>query len=90
LVDPILPFMLPNTRCVVKSIDGKPASIEIPPSVELTVTDTPPSIKGATATNQYKDATLETGLKVQVPPFIGPGEKIKIDTRTGEYLERVK
>ena len=46
--------------------------------------------KGATATNQYKEATLETGLKVGVPPFVGPGEKIRIDTRTGEYVERVK
>lgn len=83
-------FMLPNTRVQVKYIDDKPVSIEIPATVELTVTDTPPSIKGATATNQYKDAILETGVKVQVPPFIGPGEKIKVDTRTGEYIERVK
>jgi elongation factor P len=90
MVDPILPYMLPNARAVVKSIDGKPASIEIAPSVELSVTETPPALKGATATNQYKEATLETGLKVQVPPFIGPGDKVKIDTRTGEYLERVK
>ncbi len=83
-------YLLPNTKVMVKYIDDKPASIEIPASIDLVVTDTPPSIKGATATNQYKDATLETGLKVQVPPFIGPGEKIRIDTRTGEYVERVK
>jgi elongation factor P len=56
----------------------------------LVITDTPPSIKGATATNQYKEAVTETGLKIMVPPFVGPGEKVKIDTRTGEYVERVK
>jgi elongation factor P len=83
-------YMLPNTRVQVKYIDDKPVSIEIPATVELTVTDTPPAIKGATATNQYKEATLETGIKVQVPPFVEPGEKLKIDTRTGEYIERVK
>ena len=83
-------FLLPNTRVMVKYIDDKAVSIEIPASIDLIVTDTPPSLKGATATNQYKEAVVETGLKVQVPPFIGPGEKIRIDTRTGEYMERVK
>jgi elongation factor P len=83
-------YLLPNTRVMVKYIDDKPVSVEIPASIDLTVTETPPSIKGATATNQYKEAVLETGLKVQVPPFVGPGEKIRIDTRTGEYIERVK
>ena len=83
-------YLLPNTKVMVKYISDKPVSIEIPDSVELTVTDTPPAIAGATATNQYKEATLETGLKVQVPPFVKPGEKIRIDTRTAEYLERVK
>ena len=90
MVGPSMQYLLPNTKVLVKFIDDKPASIEVPASVDLTITDTPPSLKGATATNQYKDATLETGLKVQVPPFIGPGEKIRIDTRTGEYVERVK
>ena len=75
---------------MVKYINDKAVSIEIPDFVELAVTDTPPTLAGATATNQYKEATLETGLKVQVPPFIKGGEKIRIDTRTGEYLERVK
>ncbi len=83
-------YLLPNSKVMVKYVDEKPVSIEVPASIDLIVTDTPPSIKGATATNQYKEATLETGLKVQVPPFIGPGEKIRIDTRTGEYVERVK
>ena len=83
-------FLLPNNRVMVKYINDKPVSIEIPDFVELTVTDTPPALAGATATNQYKEATLETGLKVDVPPFVKLGEKIRIDTRTGEYLERVK
>ncbi|MBX6316189.1 MAG: elongation factor P [Isosphaeraceae bacterium] len=90
LVGESMKYLLPNTRVMVKYIDNKPVSIELPDSVDLTVIDTPPSIKGATATNQYKEATLETGLRVQVPPFVGPGERVRIDTRTGEYLERVK
>jgi elongation factor P len=83
-------YLKENARVTVKYIDNKPVSIEVPASIDLEVKDTPPSLKGATATNQYKEATLENGLKVQVPPFIGPGEKIRIDTRTGEYIERVK
>lgn len=70
--------------------ENKPLSLELPSSVELIVKDTEPAIKGATATAQYKGALLETGLKVQVPPFIGTGEKILVDTRSGEYLSRVK
>src|SRR5262249_10623270 len=83
-------YLLPNSRVMVKYVDDKPVSIEVPASIDLVVTDTPPSIKGATATNQYKEAVLETGRTARAPPFIGPGEKIRIDTRTGEYVERVK
>ena len=83
-------FLLPNSKVIVQYVAEKAVSIDVPASVDLIVTDTPPGLKGATATNQYKEATLETGLKVQVPPFIGPGEKVRIDTRTGEYVERVK
>lgn len=83
-------YLLPNTKVMVKHINDKAVSIEIPDSVDLTVTDTPPALAGATATNQYKEATLETGLKVSVPPFVKPGERIRIDTRTSEYIERVK
>jgi elongation factor P len=90
IIGTALDYLLPNTRVMVKYINDKPVSIEIPDSVDLTVTDTPPALAGATATNQYKEATLETGLKVAVPPFVKPGERIRIDTRTGEYLERVK
>ena len=90
IIGTAMDYLLPNSRVMVKYINEKPVSIEIPDFVELTVTDTPPALAGATATNQYKEATLETGLKVDVPPFVKPGEKIRIDTRTGEYLERVK
>jgi len=70
--------------------DGNPLSMELPASVELRVKETEPAIKGSTATAQYKPATLETGLKVSVPPFVGEGEMILVDTRSGEYLSRVK
>jgi elongation factor P len=90
IVGTAMDYLLPNARVMVKYINDKPVSIEIPDFVELGVTETPPALAGATATNQYNEATLETGLKVSVPPFIKEGEKIRIDTRTGEYLERVK
>lgn len=90
MVGTSMQYLLPNSKVAVMYIDDKPVSLDVPASVELVVTDTPPSIKGATATNQYKEATMETGLKIMVPPFIEPGEKVKIDTRTGEYIERVK
>jgi elongation factor P len=90
IVGSAMQYLLPNSKVQVKYIAEKAVSIEIPDSIELTIVDTPPALKGATATNQYKEATTETGLKIQVPPFIGPGERVKIDTRTGEYIERVK
>lgn len=90
LVDELMQFMKPNTRAQVIFFEGKPISVELPPTVELEVVETEPSIKGATAAAQYKPAILETGLRIMVPPFVNVGEKIKVDTRTGEYLERVK
>jgi elongation factor P len=90
IIGTAMDYLLPNKRVMVKYINDTPVSIEVPDFVELTVTETPPALAGATATNQYKEATLETGLTVSVPPFIKNGEKIRIDTRTGEYLERVK
>ncbi len=89
MVGDSMKYLLPNIRVQVTYIDNKATSIELPATVELVVTDTPPSIAGATATNQYKDATLETGLIVKVPPFIEVGTKIKVDTRSSEYLSRV-
>jgi len=70
--------------------EGRPVVVDLPNTVDLEVVDTPPEIKGATATNQNKSATLETGVVVQVPPFIKVGEVIRVDTRSGEYLTRAK
>ena len=83
-------YLKPNTQLQVSMYEGKPVVITLPNTVDLEVTDTPPEIKGATATNQNKPATLETGLVVQVPSFVKLGEMIRVDTRTGEYLTRVK
>jgi elongation factor P len=81
-------YVLPNNSVVVNWCDGKPISIEMPNMVELVVKDTPPGIKGATATNQLKEATLETGLKTRVPPFISIGEKVRVSTEDGSYQSR--
>ena len=72
------------------SYKGKVFAVEPPNFVELEVTETEPGVKGDTATNVTKPATLETGAEVKVPLFINEGEKIQIDTRTGEYMGRVK
>jgi elongation factor P len=90
ILDDAMSYLLPEAPVKVRSYEGQPVAIEIPSSVELRITDTPPAMKGATATNQSKKATLETGLTVNVPPFIESGELIRVDTRSGEYLERVK
>ncbi len=68
----------------------KALSVEIPPKVDLKVIDTPPGVKGNSAANIYKPAKLENGLDIKVPLFINTGEKIRVDTRTQEYVERVK
>ncbi len=83
-------YLKPNSRLQVSMYEGKAIIVTLPNTVELEVTDTPPDIKGATATNQNKPATLETGLVVLVPPFIKTGDILSIDTRTGEYLTRAK
>ena len=81
-------YLIPNTMLEISSVDGGPVSVELPNTVELTITDTPPALKGATATNQLKDALCEGGAKIKVPPFVENGTVIKVDTRTGEYLGR--
>jgi elongation factor P len=83
-----LQYCKPNEQILGLFHEGRCVSVELPSSVELEVTDTPPGIKNATATNQLKEATLETGLKTRVPPFINNGETIKVSTSTGEYLSR--
>lgn len=81
-------FLKPNTQLTAMFHDGKLISYELPKSVDLKVADTQPSIKGATATNQLKDAEMETGLKTRVPGFIEVGEVIRISTESGGYLSR--
>ena len=83
-------FIKPNTQLQVSTYEGRLVAVELPNSVDLEVTDAPPVIKGATATNQPKPATLETGLIVQVPSFIKIGDVVRVDTRSGEYVRRVK
>ena len=68
--------------------EGKPISVELPPTVTMTVMETEPGLKGATVSNVTKPAKMETGLVVQVPPFINEGEKIRVDTSEGAYLSR--
>lgn len=89
LVGQSMKFVKPNTTITVLVCEEKPIAIELPKVVDLQVTDTPPGIKGATATNQLKEATLETGLKTRVPPFINPGETVRVSTEDGSYLSRV-
>ena len=71
-------------------IDGTVATIELPAAVDLVVTQTDPALKGATAQAQMKPATLETGLVIQVPPYLASGEKVRVDTREGRFIERVR
>lgn len=70
--------------------EQKPLSVDLPPKIVLTVTETDPGVRGNSATNIYKPAILENGLKIKVPLFINAGDKIKVDTRIGEYVERAK
>lgn len=83
-------YLKPNTQLQVSMYQGKPIIVTLPNTVDLEVTDTPPEIKSATATSQSKPATLETGLVVQVPSFIKIGDILRVDTRSGEYVTRVK
>ena len=83
-------YLAPNTRVSCDIYEGGIIAVNLPHTVELIVDETPPVVKGATVTNQPKEAVLETGAKVRVPGFIGPGERIRVDTRSGEYIERAK
>ena len=85
-----LKLVTENMVCTISSYKGKVFNVEPPTFVELTVTETDPGFAGNTATNATKPATLETGAEIKVPLFINPGDRLRIDTRTGEYLERAK
>jgi elongation factor P len=81
-------YLTANLQITVEFFDGKPVGIELPQTVELTVIETEPGLKSATASSVTKPAKTETGLIVQVPPFINEGDKIKVDTSEGAYLSR--
>jgi elongation factor P len=81
-------FLLEEQMVTVAFNDGTPLYIELPAAVELTITQTDPGVQGDRSTGGTKPATLETGAQVQVPLFIATGEKVKVDTRTGDYLSR--
>jgi elongation factor P len=86
----ILQYLLPNQVVEIQFYEGKPVGINLPSTVELEVVETEPSFKGATASASYKPAKLETGVTVQVPPFIQVGDKVRVDPSEGTYLERIK
>ncbi|MBI2678880.1 MAG: elongation factor P [Candidatus Koribacter versatilis] len=81
-------YLTPNLQIKIEFHDEKPVGVELPQTVDLTVIETEPGIKSATASSVTKPAKTETGLIVQVPPFIGEGEKIRVDTSEGTYLSR--
>ena len=83
-------FLKENTVCNVQLYEGNPIGISLPFFIDLKVEKTDPWVKGDTASGDSKPATLETGYVLNVPPFIEEGELIRIDTRTGQYVERVK
>ena len=87
-VEDALPYMQPSTSVQILVVGDKPSGVQLPASVELTVSETEPGVKGDTVSNVTKPATLETGAIVQVPLFVNSGEKIKVDPREGRYISR--
>ncbi len=87
-VEDDLQFLQPSSSVQMLAVDGKPSGVQLPASVELTVAETEPGIKGDTVSNVTKPATLETGAVVQVPLFVNAGDRIKVDTRERRYISR--
>ena len=83
-----LAFIPPSTQVQVLTVDGKPSGLQLPSSIELTVAETEPGVKGDTVSNVTKPAKLETGATVQVPLFVNTGDRIKVDPREGRYISR--
>ena len=81
-------YLIPQLKVKVEFYEGKPISVELPATVDMTVIETEPGLKGASVSNVTKPAKVETGLVVQVPPFINEGEKIRVNTAEGTYQER--
>ncbi len=86
----VVHYLLPNTQIDVTFYEGKPVGIDLPKTVELKIAEAEPAVKKQTASASYKKAKLETGLDIQVPPFIEAGDVVKVDTENGTYQERVK
>ena len=84
----VSPFLLDGTEVVLGLFEGRMVNVDLPMTVELAVIETAPVLKNATATAETKDAILETGLKIKVPPYLESGEKVKVDTRDGRFLSR--
>jgi elongation factor P len=89
MVEDALEFMQPSSFVQLLMVGGRPSGLQLPASVELTVSDTEPGVKGDTVSNVTKPATLETGAVVQVPLFVNPGDRIKVDPREKRYISRV-
>jgi elongation factor P len=83
-----LPYLVPSSSVQLLFVGGKPSGVQLPASLELEVTETEPGVKGDTVSNVTKPATLETGAVVQVPLFVNPGDRIKVDPREGRYISR--
>lgn len=83
-------FLQPNMKVMITTCEGETLGVELPAAVELKIVETEPALRGATVTNKNKPAILETGYRVMVPSFVEPGTVIRVDTRTGEYIERAK
>ena len=83
-------WLMPGIKIQVEFYEGAPIGIDLPPSMELTVTSTEPTMKGATVSNVNKPATLENGVTIQVPPFVNEGDRIRVDPAEGRYIERAK
>lgn len=81
-------FLIEGNNVIVQMHDGKALALQLPPKVTLKVTDTAPGVKGNSASNVYKDATLENGMKIRVPLFINNGDRVVVDTRDGSYTKR--
>jgi len=87
-VSDAIDFMEPSSSVQMLTVDGEPAGVQLPASVELTVSETEPGVRGDTVSNVTKPATLETGATVQVPLFVNPGDRIKVDPRERRYISR--
>jgi elongation factor P len=83
-------YLIPNIKLKIEMYEGRPVGIDVPLNVVMRVMETEPGIKGASVSNQTKPAKMETGLIVNVPPFVNEGDVIRVDTETGSYVERVK